>query len=231
MLVNSGKKLPALARYPDLHPPPPQEPLTRPWPWAHFPSTDPHPPPPAHLRHSPLVLHPPRPPPGAPTCPAFWSSAVYCARNQGRLTSHRGVPRVAMGTAGLCDAPPRGRGGRRAHTVGIGPPRLGEIAGARSRSRPRSLPKLREGPCLHPVAGQWWVPSSIGCLSLNSPPLAEPPSPRCPSPTPPGDLTHGRRLCQAKRPSPCGGGGVPWALSLYVVAVVMSLFRGLRSKS
>ena len=202
MLVNSGKKRPALALYPDLHPPLPPGPPTLPWPWAHFPSTDPPPPPPAHLRHTPLVLHPPRPPPGAPTCPASRSSAAYCARNQGRLTSHRGVPRVAMGTAGLCDAPPRGRGGQRAYSVGMGPPRLGKIARARSRSRPGSLLKSREGPYLHPLAG-----TSIGCLSLNSPPLAKTPFPQCPSPTPPGDLTHGRRLCRAKRPSPCGGWG------------------------
>ena len=84
--------------------------------------------------------HSPRPPPPSP---ASRSAHLPCLRsssgNQGHLASHRGFPRVAMGTAGLCDGPPRGRGGRRAHSVGIGPPRLGKIAGARSRSRPGSL--------------------------------------------------------------------------------------------
>ena len=214
MLLNSGKEAACPGPLPRPTPSSASGPPTVPWPWAHFPSTDPHQTPPAHLRHTPLVLHPPSPPPGAPTCPASRSSAAYCARNQGRLASHRGVPRVAMGPAGLCDALPRGRGGRRAHSVGIGPLDLGRLPGRVPRSQPGSLLKSREGPYLHPLVGQWWVPSSIGCLSLNSPPLAEPPFPRCPSPTPPSDLTHGRRVCRAKRPSPCWGWGVPWALSL-----------------
>lgn len=99
----------ALARLPDLQPPgpsrSPQNSLSPAQPAARSP--------------------PPRPapslqPPGAPTCPASRSGESQpadCAPS-----ARRRVPRVAMGTAGFCDAPPargRGQGGAVAQDPGV----------------------------------------------------------------------------------------------------------------
>lgn len=243
LLVNSSKEASVLALLPQtytlLASETPYNP--HPWPQAHFPPTDPHPRPPAHRRHTTLVLHPPSPPPRA-HLPFVLQQAEQCCRlcaEPGCPALRRGVPRVAMGTAGLCDVPPPGgwgRGGRRAQGVGVGRPqpeglragraglaprprtRLKEPTSLSPRARPqvsaqtvqrlRSLPwerhglspgpgclfKPKDATCLHPLAGQWWGPFQDRVS------VPELPSPQG-TPTTPGNLTLGRRLCRAKRPS------------------------------
>lgn len=151
LLVNSSKEASVLALLPQtytlLASETPYNPHPRPQ--AHFPPTDPH------LRHITLVLHPPSPPPRA-HLPFVVQRAEQCCRlcaEPACPALRRGVPRVAMGTAGLCDVPPPGgwgRGGRRAQGVGVGCPQPEGLRAGRAGLAPRPRTRLKEPTSLSP---------------------------------------------------------------------------------